>query len=72
MYDKKYWRQGKNVTVGQLMDYIRKNVPEDAVFCVLGNNLIYFHLEEDKSVFCVDDAPLSELEEYAGFEPMDI
>ena len=49
MYDKKYWRQGKNVTVGQFMDYIRKNVPEDAVFCVLGNNQIYFHLEEDKN-----------------------
>lgn len=68
MYNPEYWKHCKNITVKQFCDYIRKNIPEDAVLHVCGDNHVYMHMEVDGSVFSVDDNSLSDLLEYEGWD----
>lgn len=57
---------GIHITVGELCNYLKENIPADAIFCVCGSDRIYLHMEQDKSVFSVDDCSLSDMEEYCG------
>lgn len=68
MFDRKHWKYGNHITVKELCNYLRENVPADAIFCVCGSDRIYLHMEEEKSVFSVDDCSLSDMEEYCGYD----
>ncbi len=68
MFDKNYWKYGDNITVGEICNYLKENIPTEATFCVCGSNRIYLHMEEDKSVFSVDDCSLSDMGEYSGYD----
>lgn len=68
MFDRKHWKYGDDITVGEFCDYLKENVPADAMFCVCGSSRIYLHMEEDKSVFSVDDCSLSDMAEYSGYD----
>ena len=72
MFDPKKWRYAKNMTVSQFCDYLLENVPPDALFYVCGDEHVYMHLEEDGSVFSVDNCSLSDLEEYADYEVIEL
>ena len=72
MFDRKHWKYGDNITVGELCNYLKNNLPTEALFCVCGSERIYFHMEKDKSVFSVDDCSLSDMEEYYGYEAEEI
>lgn len=64
MYDPKYWKHGENITVEQFCDYLKKNIPSDAVFYVCGDNRVSLHYSPDGNVFSVDCNDLSDLSEY--------
>lgn len=68
MYDVKYWKHCEGITVKQFCDYLQKNIPPDAIMNVCGDNQVYMHLENDGSVFSVDDCSLSDLPEYKDCE----
>lgn len=68
MFDPKEWVHAENITVKQFCDYLLENVPANALFCVCGDSQVYMHMEENGSIFCVDDSPLSDLEEYKNCE----
>jgi len=68
MFEPKQWVHAENITVQQFCDYLTRNVPGDALFCVCGTSQIYMHVETDGGVFSVDDNSLSNLEEYRDYE----
>ncbi|MDE6053373.1 MAG: hypothetical protein K2G55_06380 [Lachnospiraceae bacterium] len=67
-YDPKYWKHGVNVTVGQFCDYVKKNIPSDAVLYICGDNNVYLHYLSESNIFSVDYDDLSDLPEYEGYE----
>ena len=72
MYNPKFWKHCENITVKQFCEYLQNSIPLDAVMCVCGNGQIYMHLEEDGSVFSVDDFSLSDLPEYVEYDAENI
>ena len=66
MFCPKHWKHSENITVKQFCDYLQNNVPEDALLFVCGDNQIYMHMEEDGSVFSIDDNSLDDLPEYTN------
>ena len=69
MFDPKYWKRCTGITVKEFCDYLQKSIPPEAAMCVCGNDQIYMHLEEDGSIFSVDDCSLSDLPEYENAKP---
>lgn len=65
-YDPKYWKNGVNVTVGQFCDYVRENIPPNAVLHICGNNNVNVHYLPEGNIFSVDYDALSDLPEYEG------
>lgn len=63
-YDPKYWKHGVNVTVGQFRDYIKKNIPSDAVLYICGDNNVSLHFSPQGNILSVDYDTLSDLPEY--------
>lgn len=72
MYDPKFWKRCRWSTVGQFCEYLRGCIPPDATVHVCGCNEFYTHLSMDGKEFSMDISPLSDLEEYEGFEPQDM
>lgn len=72
-YDPKYWKHGVNITVGQFCDYIKKNIPSDAVLYICGDNNVSLHFSPQGNILSVDYDTLSDLPEYencAAREPV--
>lgn len=69
VYDPERWKHCENITIGQLIEYIKNNVFPDAVFHVCGDSQFYIHVSMDGDMVCVDDCALSDLPEYEGGEP---
>ncbi|MDE5699573.1 MAG: hypothetical protein K2I96_19555 [Lachnospiraceae bacterium] len=65
-YDPKYWKHGVNVTVGQFCDYIKKNIPSDAVLYICGDNNVSLYFSPQGNILSVDYDTLSDLPEYEG------
>ena len=40
LYDSKYWKHGRNVTVRQLYEYLQEHIPDDAIVCIEGKSNI--------------------------------
>ena len=72
LYDSKYWKHGRNVTVRQIYEYLQEHIPDDAIVCIGGSSEIYTHLSMDGSAFSLDFDSLSDLEEYDGREPTEL
>lgn len=72
MFDCRARKFTRNITVLQLCTYLMEHVPSNAVVHICGDNYIYFHQEEDGSVFCLDNNSLSDLPEYDGCEPEEL
>lgn len=73
MFDPKYWKYCKGITVKQFCNYLQENIPPDALMNVCGDDQIYMHMEKDGSAFFVDDCSLSDLPEYEEYvEPEEI
>lgn len=72
MFEPKQWKHVENITVKDFCEYLQKNIPEDALLYVCGNNHVYMHMESDKSIFSVDDNSLSDLPEYKGYEVQEL
>ena len=68
MFNPKYWIHCAGITVKEFCNYLQKCIPPEAVMCVCGDAQIYMHLEEDESVFSVNDCSLSDLPEYGNCE----
>ena len=67
-YDPNYWKYGENVTAGQFCEYVKENIPHDAILHVCGSSQIYLHFSADRKVFSLDDCALSDLPEYGNCE----
>lgn len=67
-YNPKFWKHGTKVTVGQFWDYLKANIPQDALLCVCGENQLYFHFTVDGAVFSIDNDSLADLPEYINCE----
>lgn len=63
-YDSKYWKHGVNVTVGQFCDYIKKNIPSDAVLYICEDNNVSLHFSPQGNILSVDNDTLSDLPAY--------
>ena len=59
-YDPRFWIYGENITAGQFCEYMKENIPPDAILHVCGSSQIYLHFSADKKVFSLDDGALSE------------
>lgn len=68
MYNPKFWKHCRNITVKQFCEYLQNNIPPEAVMYICGDNQVYMHLEEDGSAFTIDHDSLSDLPEYEGYE----
>lgn len=68
MFDPKKRKFSDNLTVEELCDYLLKNANKDAKVTVLGDPMVYIHIEEDGSEVCLDDSSLSELPEYENVD----
>lgn len=64
MFEPKYWKPCESITVKQFCDYLKNNVPADAILFVCGSEYVYIHVEADGSVVSIDDNSLSDLPEY--------
>lgn len=40
-------------TVGELMELL-KHIPSDTKICITGDDFCWFHIEQDRSVICLD------------------
>jgi len=67
-YDANYWKCGMNITVGQFCDYVKENIPSDAIFHVCGDSQVYMHFSPEGNAFSVDHDSLSDLPEYEDCE----
>lgn len=67
-YDVNYWKHGMNITVGQFCDYVKKNIPSDAIFHVCGDSQVYLHFSPEGNTLSVDHDSLSDLPEYEDCE----
>ena len=67
-YDPEFWKYGTKVTVGQFCDYVKANIPLDALLCVCGEKQLYFHFTVDGAVFFIDNDSLADLPEYINCE----
>lgn len=67
-YDAHYWKCGMNITVGQFCDYVKENIPSDAIFHVCGDSQVYLHFSPEGNAFSVDHDSLSDLPEYEDCE----
>lgn len=72
MYNPEARKFVKHITVAQLCQYLVNNVPAGAVVHVCGDGWMYFHQEEDGSIFNIDDSSLSDLSEYENSEPEEL
>mgnify|MGYP003297337155 CR=1 FL=1 len=68
MFEPKCWKHCENITVKQFCDYLKNNVPGDALLFVCGSEHMYIHMEADGSVVSIDDNSLSDLPEYEESE----
>lgn len=59
MFDEKLVRKGLKVKVKDIAHELQK-LPQDADFCVCGDDLIYIHVEKDKSVVSLDNELLDD------------
>lgn len=69
VYDPEWWKHCENITIGQLIEYIKNNVSPDAVFRVCGDSQFFIHVSMDGDMVYVDDCALSDMPEYEGGEP---
>lgn len=68
MFDPKKRGYSDNLTVEELCNYLLQNANKDARVTILGDPIVYIHIEEDRSVVCLDDNSLSDLPEYENAE----
>lgn len=68
MFDPKKRRYSNNLTVEELCNYLLENATKDARVTILGDPMVYIHIEEDGAVVCLDDNSLSDLPEYENAE----
>ena len=67
-YNPKFWKHGENVTAGEFCEYVKANIPSNAILHVCGNSQVYLHLSADRKVLSLDDCALSDLDEYMNCE----
>lgn len=72
VYDLERWKHCENITIEQIIEYIKNNVSPDAVFHVCGDSQFCIHVSMDGDMVCVDDCALSDLLEYEGGEPSEL
>ena len=67
-YDAEYWKHGLNITAGQFCDYVKENIPSDAIFYICGNDHVNLHFSSKSNIFSADREDPSDLPEYEDCE----
>ena len=65
-YDPNFWKHGENVTAEEFCEYVKENIPHNAILHVCGSSEIYLHFSVDRRVFSLDNCALSDLPEYGN------
>lgn len=61
MFNPKEWKLAKDLTVGDLIFYLKNHFRSDANVHIDGDNFFHIHAEEDGSTISLDSSSLSEL-----------